>query len=234
MIRLNRYLAQAGVCSRRDADALIASGAVRVDGKRVQLGETVDPSRVAITVHGKAVAAARTSGPATIVLNKPRGVITTMRDERGRRSVADLLPPAPRYAPVGRLDAESTGVLLFTTDGDLARILTHPSYGVEKRYRVTTAGELKKDDIDALGALNVVRSADGSTRFDVILREGRNRQVRRMCAQRGLRVIALERVQFGPVSLRGLRPGDTRPLTTLEEEALKRLRAKRATVRPTE
>ena len=170
------------------------------------------------------------------MLHKPRGVITTMRDERGRRSIADLLPKTPRYAPVGRLDADSTGVLLLTTDGDLAHLLTHPSFGVEKRYRVRTEGTLTAEDRVALGAQNVVRSADGSSRFEITLHEGRNRQVRRMCAQRGLRVLELERFRFGPVSLRGLAPGRTRPLTNLEEEALDdmRRRQKRATVRPTE
>jgi len=180
-------------------------------------------------------------------LNKPRGVVTTMHDERGRLCIAQLLPKSPRYFPIGRLDADSTGVLLCTTDGELARVLTHPSFGIEKVYRVRASGAMSEQTKTALGARDTRRAADGSHLFSMTLREGRNRQVSRMCAHRGLRVIDLERVRFGPVTLAGLKPGSTREPTRTEREALERLRSlgggdpesrlkarKRAAVQPTE
>jgi len=116
-IRLNQYLANCGVCSRRKADALIAAGSVTIDGRSAKVGESVDPAAQHVFVSGRRVQPPA-SGHQTIVLNKPSGVVTTLRDERGRRTVASLLPATPRFFPIGRLDAESTGVLLCTTDGD--------------------------------------------------------------------------------------------------------------------
>jgi 23S rRNA pseudouridine2605 synthase len=242
LIRLNRYLAECGVCARRKADALIAQGVVTVDGRPATMGESVDPERQRVAVRGRAIARPHVH-ETTLVLNKPAGIITTLHDEHGRKSVATLLPSSPRYFPVGRLDAESTGVLLFTNDGELARVLTHPSFGVEKIYRVRAGGEMTPQTRSALGATNVRSRADGTHSFDIALREGRNRQVRRMCAQRGLRVLELTRVKFGPIALGTLPPGKIRPLTTAEKEALSRIRSaaaaqlksqKRAPVRPTE
>ncbi|HET9342711.1 MAG TPA: pseudouridine synthase [Candidatus Eremiobacteraceae bacterium] len=245
MTRLNKYLAERGICARRKADALIESGVVAVDGRVARLGETIDPTTQRVTVNGRNIArqAARLD---TLVLNKPRGVVTTMHDERGRASIAQLLPGSPRYFPVGRLDADSTGVLLCTTDGELARVLTHPSFGVEKVYRVRASGTLTGQSKSALGARDIRANADGTHSFSMTLREGRNRQVRRMCANRGLRVIDLERIRFGPVLLGGLKPGATRMPTKTENVALERLRTlsappetrlkrrKRAAVQPTE
>jgi pseudouridine synthase len=245
VIRLNKYLAERGICARRKADALIESGVVAVDGRVARQGETIDPGTQRVTVSGRSIAqkAARLD---TLVLNKPRGVVTTMHDERGRSCVAQLLPRSPRYFPVGRLDADSTGVLLCTTDGELARVLTHPSFGVEKVYRVRASGTLNEASKAALGARDVRANADGTHSFSMTLREGRNRQVRRMCANRGLRVIDLERIRFGPVALAGLKPGATRAPTKTECAQLERLRSlsappetklkrrKRAAVQPTE
>ena len=242
MIRLNRYLAECGVCARRKADALIEQGVVTVDGRRANLGESVDPERQQVAVRGRRIVRTPVR-ETTLVLNKPAGVITTLRDERGRTSVASLLPSSPRYFPVGRLDADSTGVLLCTNDGELARVLMHPSFGVEKIYRVRAGGDMTPETRSALGATNVRSRADGTHSFDITLREGRNRQVRRMCAQRGLRVLELTRVRFGPVALGALTPGKIRALTPVEKEGLARIRAaataqlkkqKRAAVRPTE
>jgi 23S rRNA pseudouridine2605 synthase len=224
MVRLNKYLASCGVGARRKIDALIAEGKVSVDGRRAVLGESIDPDAQRISVQGRTI-----TPPArehvTLILNKPAGVITTMSDERGRMSVSRLLPGNRRLFPVGRLDAATTGVLLCTTDGELARILTHPSFGVEKRYRVRAAGDLSTESKMALGAGPVRRSADGTSSFDIILREGKNRQVRRMCAQQGLRVLALERIKFGPIELGRLELGKTRELTQAEHTALERIRA---------
>lgn len=216
-----------------------------VDGRIARIGESIDPATALVTVSGRRVSRPAAAHP-TLILNKPRGVVTTLEDERGRPCVADLLPKSPRYFPVGRLDADSTGVLLCTTDGELARVLAHPSFGVEKIYRVRATGSLTEQTKSALGARGVTTRADGTHTFTMSLREGRNRQVRRMCAQRGLRVIDLERIRFGPVSLGELREGATRPPTAAERAELERLRKlgqpdenplksrKRATVQPTE
>ena len=245
MIRLNKYLAERGVCARRKADALIESGVVAVDGRVARLGESIDPLTQRVTVRGRRIAQGA-AARRTLVLNKPRGVVTTMHDERGRPCIAGLLPSSPRYFPVGRLDADSTGVLLCTTDGELARVLAHPSFGVEKVYRVRASGALTEQTKAALGARDARTNADGSHSFSMTLHEGRNRQVRRMCANRGLRVIDLERVRFGPVTLAGLKSGATREPTQTERSALEKLRSlagdasetrlkrKRAAVRPTE
>jgi 23S rRNA pseudouridine2605 synthase len=223
-IRLNKFLAQAGVASRRAADALIAEGRVSVNGATAQVGTMVDPSRDDVRVSGKRVV--QPDAPhVTLVLHKPAGVFTTMSDERGRRSVADLLPRGRRLFPVGRLDAESTGILLCTTDGALAQALLHPSHEVEKRYRVTIANEPPAASVTRLGATPPRRNANGTYSFFVTLREGKNRQVRRMCANEGLRVVALARVSFGPIALGAVKPGKWRPLTAPERAALERLRS---------
>lgn len=205
MIRLGKFLAACGVGARRKADELIAAGAVAVDGVTARLGMQIDPSAQRVTVRGRRVMPPPDEH-VTLVLNKPKGVVTTMSDERGRKAVAALLPKGRRVFPVGRLDAQTSGVLLCTSDGELARILMHPSFGVEKRYRVRAEG------------------SDGPVAFEITLREGKNRQIRRMCAQRGLRVLALTRVSFGPIELRSLKEGATRPLTSSEKSALERIR----------
>lgn len=228
MVRLNKYLAACGVGARRKIDTLIAQGKITVDGRRAALGESIDPARQRVCIDGQIVAQAIQTH-VTLVLNKPAGAITTMSDDRNRMSVAHLLPAGRRMFPVGRLDAATTGVLLCTTDGDLARILTHPSFGVEKQYRVRAGGELSTASAIALGAVGVRRNVDGTRSFDIVLREGKNRQVRRMCAQHGLRVLALERVRFGPIELGRLARGKLRELTPRERQALERLRAATAT-----
>ncbi len=222
-IRLNKFLAQAGVASRRAADALISAGKVSVNGGPGLIGSSIDPSRDDIRVSGKRVDQP-SAAHMTLVLNKPAGVVTTMSDERGRRTVADLLPKGRRLFPVGRLDADSTGVLLFTTDGGLAQALLHPSRGVEKRYRVTVAAEPPASSISKLGATAPRRNVNGSFSFFVTLREGKNRQVRRMCANEGLRVVGLARISFGPVALGAVKPGKWRQLIGAERTALERIK----------
>jgi 23S rRNA pseudouridine2605 synthase len=194
---------------------------VRVDGRRASIGESVDPSFQIVTVRGERVNAP--AGHLTLVLHKPPNVVTTMRDERGRASVADLLPKGRRIVPVGRLDAQSTGVLLCTSDGELGGILSHPRFEVEKQYRVRVAGLLEPAQAQALAAQRI-RRADGGTTFDVVLREGKNRQVRRMCVAAGLKVLDLARVRFGPVELGDLPPGKLRPLTKTERSRLEAIR----------
>lgn len=207
---------------------MIAAGKVAVDGQRATVGDSVDPARSAVTVNGRRIRNDAAHDQLTLVLNKPPGVITTMSDEHHRATVADLLPSHRRLFPVGRLDADTTGVLLCTTDGALARILMHPSSGVRKRYEVVARGSLPPQAIAALGARDHEKLPDGSHRFAIVLTEGKNRQVRRMCAKLGLRVMSLTRTQFGPVHLGKLKIGATRELGEAEMRELARLRAERS------
>lgn len=225
--RLNKFLAECGVASRRTADGLIEAGKVAINGRRAQIGDQVDPAHDAVTVNGQRIRHDKFEDQLTLVLNKPAGVITTMSDEHGRTTVAHLLPKHRRLFPVGRLDAETTGVLLCTTDGALARILTHPAYEVPKQYEVIARGNVDRATISSLGGSNHVKLADGSHRFTIALAEGKNRQVRRLCARHGLRVLSLRRTQFGPVRLGTLKLGATRALTQAEMRELGRLRAER-------
>jgi 23S rRNA pseudouridine2605 synthase len=226
-IRLNKFLAECGVASRRASDSLISAGKVAINGRRAQIGDTVDLTEDAVTVNGQRIRHDEFEDQLTLVLNKPAGVITTMSDERGRKTVAHLLPKHRRLFPVGRLDAETTGVLLCTTDGALGRILTHPAYEVPKQYEVIARGSIDRSTISSLGAQNYVKLPDGSHRFSIALTEGKNRQVRRACARHGLRVLSLRRTQFGPVRLGSLKLGSTRALTQAEMRELSRLRAER-------
>jgi len=226
-VRLNKFLASCGVGSRRAADALIAAGKVRIDGRRANLGDMVEPSVATVTVDGRHMNVQEGEEHVTLALNKPSGVVTTMRDERGRKTVADLLPAGKRLFPVGRLDAATTGLLLCTSDGELATFLLNPKNEVARTYRAIVRGTLDAPTIAALGARSVRTRPDGSSTFELSLREGRNRQVRRMCARQGLRVLALRRTQFGPIQLGNLKIGCTRWLTKGEMRELARLRGER-------
>ncbi|HTU70012.1 MAG TPA: pseudouridine synthase [Candidatus Baltobacteraceae bacterium] len=234
-MRLNKYIAQAGVASRRRADELIARGKVRVNGKVVrELGTIVVPEDL-VDVSGTAIRPVEES--AYLVLHKPAGVMTTMRDPQGRRTVADLLPKrTPRLVPVGRLDYDTAGVLLMTNDGDLTNRLLHPRYGVEKTYRATIGGRLSPEEVKRVhegvtldrgeraeaAKVRVVAVRAGTSVIDVTVHEGRNRQVRRMFESLGHPVQALVRLRFGPVSLGDLPAGHSRELTPRELSALRR------------
>ena len=235
-VRLNKYLARGGVASRRRADELIASGSVRVNGRAVRELGTIVAQGDRIEVDGKLVRAP--AEPTYLLLNKPLGVVTTMRDPAGRSTVADLVPRRPRVFPVGRLDFATAGALLLTDDGELAQRLLHPSFGVEKTYRLTIAGRLSAEDVHRLKAgvmLPEYRAAGAKVRVvatrrdhsvvDVTIHEGRNRQVRRMFEGLGHRVVALTRTRFGPLRLGELPSGHFRPLTAKELKALERHRA---------
>ena len=228
-MRLAKYLAHAGVASRRAAERLIAEGRVTIGGAvATDPARDVD-ARSEVRVDGLAVAPERLEVHA---LNKPRAVVSTASDPQGRPTVVDLVRSRRRLYPVGRLDADSTGLILLTNDGELAERLTHPRYGVEKLYRVLV--EPPRISERALRALREgVRLEDGPTAparvrvvrpgvLEIGIREGRKRQVRRMCEAVGHRVTGLERVAFGPLGLRGLRPGESRRLTAAEVERLRR------------
>jgi 23S rRNA pseudouridine2605 synthase len=225
-MRLQRALARAGVASRRAAEALITAGRVRVNGVVATLGQSVTPGHDEVTVDGRAVGAP--SAAAWYVLNKPAGALTSRADARGRPTVFALVPATPGLTYVGRLDYLTEGVLLFTTDGERAHRLTHPSSGVERTYVVTVAGDARpalrrlRAGLElADGPVTVQRVASrpaghGRSTLELTLTEGRNREVRRICEALRLDVVRLLRTRFGPVALGRLPRGACRPLTRNE------------------
>ena len=231
-MRIHRALARAGIASRRKAEELVAAGRVKVNGVVARTGQSVDPATDVILVDGK-----RVTMPADTrkwyVLHKPAGVITTRSDPEGRKTVFEFVPPDPGLTYVGRLDYMTEGVLLLTTDGDAAHRLTHPSTGVERRYVATVRGAVKaaaaaiREGVELEDGLVVpeevtVTESETPRAFDLHLtiREGRTREVRRLCEAVGLEVLRLVRTLFGPVRLGALAPGATRSLTVREKELL--------------
>lgn len=257
-------MADAGIGARRDCEDMITEGRVRVNGRVVtSLPCFIDPQQDVVDLDGEAIrfpasvhdaanAKAAPRAHAYVLINKPKGVITTTRDPEGRRNVLDLLPPAmrkdERLYPVGRLDGDSTGLLLLTNDGDLAFQLTHPKFGVAKEYRVVCSGLASDEQLQALkrGMYLVTPSSDGQktsrrasmesvrilkrfvdrnrgdrTLLSVTLREGQNREIRRMLARVGLKVRELERVAIGPLRAGDLKPGQFRLLGKKDVEKLR-------------
>jgi 23S rRNA pseudouridine2605 synthase len=227
--RLQKVLAQRGLGSRRTCEELIAAGRVAVNGEVAELGRRVHPETDRVSIDGVPVAVR--AGLVYYVCNKPAGVVSTASDPQGRPVVTGLVPPVPRVHPVGRLDADSEGLLLLTNDGDLTFRLTHPSFGVEKEYLVVVQGAPKP------GALRRLREGvdleDGRTvparvvRVEpnvirVTIHEGRNRQVRRMCDAVGHPVRRLVRTRIGPLRVGTLAPGEWRELTPEEVRAVER------------
>src|SRR5688572_20898744 len=237
MIRLQKLISMAGIASRRAAEELILDGRVSVNGEVVRtLGAKADPAKDEIKVDGRRLRL--DVRQRYILLNKPKGYVTTRKDPQGRRTVMDLLTGVREYVyPVGRLDYDSEGLLLMTSDGDLAARLMHPRHGVERVYEAIVAGAPAEEALDKLrrgiflegertapaevrrGA--VVGKGRQQTKLTITLREGRNRQVRRMCAAIGHNVRQLTRVRMGPIRLGDLRPGHWRDLTTSEIDKLK-------------
>jgi 23S rRNA pseudouridine2605 synthase len=225
-VRLNAYLARSGVASRRRSDELIKAGRVRVNGQPGRLDTLVGADDV-VEVDGERVAA---QPLACVLLHKPAAVVTTVRDPHGRRTVRDLVDHPARIVPVGRLDADTTGVLLLTNDGPLAHRLAHPRYGVEKVYLAEVEGEPSDEALrqlaegveleDGLTAPARVRRV-GRSRVELVLHEGRKRQVRRMCEAVGHPVGALHRARYAGLELGDLGPGEWRELTDDEVGALR-------------
>lgn len=230
--RLQRVLASAGYGSRRQCEELIVEGRVEVDGRTVtELGTQVDPQKSKIYVDGSLL---RRERPAYFVVNKPPGVVTTNRDPQGRTRVIDLVQERQRLFPVGRLDRSSEGLILLTNDGELAQQLAHPKYGVRKTYRVTVAGKVDNEKLAqmkrgiyvaegrvAVDGARIVRHRAKATDLEILLREGKNREIRRILARLGHKVLTLQRVALGPLRLGELPRGAYRPVTSDE---LRRLR----------
>ncbi len=229
-VRVQKYFTDCGVLSRRAAEAEIQAGCVRVNGEIAALGQKIIPGVDRVEYRGKPVLPPAKTEHTYLMLNKPRGVLSSAVDDRGRRCVTDLTADAGvRVYPVGRLDYQSEGLLLLTDDGDLTYRLTHPRHEIPKIYHVTVKGCLSDGQIDALGQplvldgyltqpIGVTRleERDGNTLLRMILYEGRNRQIRRTCAERGLQVLRLYRVAIGELTLGDLAPGKWRHLTAEE------------------
>ncbi|MDQ4132225.1 MAG: rRNA pseudouridine synthase [Actinomycetota bacterium] len=230
--RLQKVLAAAGLGSRRACEELIADGRVTVDGAVATLGQRVDPDTARVEVDGVPISVR--PGLVYYLLNKPLGVVTTATDPQGRPTVVDLVPPQPRVFPVGRLDADTEGLLLLTNDGDLTHRLTHPSFGVEKEYLAEVEGRPSPAALRRLregvpledGPTAPARAALVPPRaVRLVIHEGRKRQVRRMCAAVGHPVRRLVRTRIGPLADRSLAPGEWRPLTPAEVRALEQAAA---------
>jgi 23S rRNA pseudouridine2605 synthase len=226
-VRLNAFLARAGIASRRRADELIKAGRVTVNGKPGQLN-TVVGAHDRVEVDGREVARQRLR---YVLLHKPAGVVTTARDPQGRPTVVELVPGEPRVVPVGRLDADTTGALLLTNDGQLAHRLAHPRYGVEKTYVAEVEGDPDEETLRRLRdgmELDDGRTAPararrlGPRRVELVLHEGRKHQVKRMLAAVGHPVVRLHRPAYAGLTLGGLEPGACRELEPSEVDRLRR------------
>jgi 23S rRNA pseudouridine2605 synthase len=228
-MRLAKYLAHAGVASRRAAEELVRAGRVSVGGEVVRDPAREVDARSGVAVDGEAVTGVEER--VVYLLHKPAGVVSTARDTHGRPTVVELVPAGRRLYPVGRLDVDATGLMLVTNDGELANRLTHPRYEVPRTYRVTVEGAPVREPAlralregveleDGLTAPARVRRVADDT-LELTIHEGRNRQVKRMCAAVGHPVRSLERVRFGPLRLGDLAPGEHRRLTAAEIERLR-------------
>jgi 23S rRNA pseudouridine2605 synthase len=231
-MRLQRFLALAGVASRRASETLISSGRIKVNGKIVtQLGSVIDPERDVVEVDDRRV---EIEPKLYVLLNKPAGYLTTASDERGRPTVSDLVADLPvRVYAVGRLDLDTEGVLLMTNDGDLAYRLAHPRFGVEKKYHAVVSGKPGPADIEALRAgvdiggavtsparVRIVKPGSRESTLEIVIHEGRKRQIKRMCKAVGHPVVRLRRIEYGGIGPGNLKPGRYRMLTKKEVEHL--------------
>ena len=241
-IRLQKFLSECGVTSRRKAEELIAAGKVKVNGRIATIGDKVDPKRDKVTLSGKRVIP--TLRKVYIMLNKPRGYVTTLKDEYDRKCVTDLVKDVGvKVYPVGRLDRDSEGLLFLTNDGAFANGITHPSKNVNKTYSVTVRGAVSDEQIEKMSNGIVIdgrktkpcdvfvteRKSD-RTALKFIISEGRNRQIRKMCDAVGLNVIRLKRIEIAGVKLGGLKMGDWRELNEREMARLSAISEKREEV----
>lgn len=231
-IRLQKFLSEAGIASRRKAEEMIKNGSVKVNGVVAQIGDSVDPKRDTVVVKGKKVKKANVHR--YILLNKPRGYVTTTDDELGRKCVLELVTDVKeRIYPVGRLDRISEGALIMTNDGAFANAMMHPSKHVPKTYRVTVRAKVSTEQVEILSTgveidgrmtvpadVHVISREEDRSVLEIVLYEGRNRQIRKMCESLELEVARLRRIAIGSVKLGMLKPGEWRELTQAEVENL--------------
>ncbi len=231
-VRLQKFLAECGIASRRKSEELIDSGKVKVNGRIASIGDKVNPKKDTVTVNGKKVIKQKTL--TYVMLHKPRGFITTMSDEMDRKCVAQLIKDVPgRVYPVGRLDRDSEGMLLFTNDGEFSNAMTHPTKHVPKTYRVTVRPSISEEQLTALttgviiddrktapAEVRVVTKEENRVVLEIILYEGRNRQIRKMCEEVGLEVARLKRTAIGSIKLGMLKQGAWRHLNDDEVRKL--------------
>ena len=224
--RIQKVLFEQGIVSRRKAEEWIEQGKIKVNGRPASLGQKINPNRDVVTIDGERVYFQKSSQKYYIMLHKPRGYVTTMSDELGRKCVAELVEDVPeRVYPIGRLDKDSEGMLLFTNDGDFANLIMHPSHHVSKTYRVTVRPDISDAQVIQLSTgvvidgkktspahVTVLEKAPGRVVLQVVIYEGRNRQVRKMCEAVGLEVARLKRTAIGPLKLGMLAPGKWREL----------------------
>lgn len=233
-MRLNKYLADCGVASRRACDKLISEGSVRVNGKVATLGTEVNEANDSVMVNGRRVTLSKKNY--YIMLHKPKGYVTTVSDELGRKTVMDLINVKARIYPVGRLDYDTEGLLLLTSDGDLANLLTRPSSNVSKTYIARVSGQVTESELNKLRSgviidgkktlpaqVSILEKDDHNTRLQISITEGRNRQIKKMCEAVGHEVEFLKRVAIGELRLGGLTRSKWRYLTDKEVDYLKSL-----------
>ncbi len=232
--RLQKYVSDSGLMSRRHAEAEIEAGHFKINGITAKIGDKVDPEKDVVEYKGKPVLNDKPNGYTYIMLNKPKGYITSMSDEKGRRCVAELVEDVGvRVYPVGRLDYNSEGLLLMTDDGAFTEYMTHPKHDIPKIYAVRIKGELSDEALARLGApmkidgyeiqpvkCRVTERKTTSTLIEMTLFEGRNRQIRKMCEQAGLTVRSLKRIAIGSLTLSDLGVGKWRPLTAAQVKYL--------------
>lgn len=226
-MRIHKYMAHAGIASRRSAEKMVKEGEVMLNGHKAKIGDIVDTEHDKVTVGGQSTKLI--SEDLYYLLHKPRQVVSSVKDEGGRRTVASLIPQGSRLYPVGRLDYESEGLMLMTNDGELAFRLTHPSFEVEKKYRVLVKGVMSQKSVGYLTTgvtiegrkttadqVQIVEAQDHNTWIDITIHEGRNRQIRKMCEAVGYPVLRLIRTKLGPWELGDLPSGKSRQLTDSE------------------
>lgn len=233
-VRLQKIIAESGLCSRRKAEELIERGCVKVNGRTAHIGDGATAKDI-VTVNGERLNTPKKREKHYLMLNKPRGYVTTMSDELDRRCVTELLADFPeRVYPIGRLDRNSEGLLLFTNDGKFANDIMHPSRHVSKTYRVTVRPKVTEEQLAMLSAgvvidgrrtmpasVSVLSQEQGRAVLQIVIREGRNRQIRKMCEAVGLEVARLKRTAVGPLKLGMLKPGTYRELTSEELRAIR-------------
>ena len=234
-MRLQKYISTAGIMSRRAAEKEIEAGRIKVNGQPALMGQKIDPEKDRVTYNGKPIVC-KTEKKVYIMLNKPRGYVTTLSDDKSRKCVAELVKDVgERVYPVGRLDMDSEGLLLFTNDGELANKLMHPRHRIPKIYHVRIKGEISPEKLKALSQpmdidgyeilpvnCEIVTRKENFTVIRMELYEGRNRQIRKMCEQNELEITKLQRVAIGSIKLGDLSPGNWRHLTKTQVDYLKK------------